>query len=100
MLDSDAHCRKQIAPPLFFLVLKHSDPFLSPPREDVPWEENSKDAHKTLTQIPYGRMGRLDQRITDDKDFGKFFLDWLFDRFRKALGSHQALKEENSKQPS
>lgn len=25
------------------------------------------------------------KRITDDKDFGKFFLDWLFDRFRKSL---------------
>ncbi|MEW6669314.1 MAG: hypothetical protein AB1512_29230 [Thermodesulfobacteriota bacterium] len=27
------------------------------------------------------------KRITDDKDFGKFFLDWLFGRFRKALES-------------
>lgn len=25
------------------------------------------------------------KRITDDKEFGKFFLDWLFDRFRKTV---------------
>jgi type I restriction enzyme R subunit len=25
------------------------------------------------------------KRITDDKDFGKFFLDWLFDRFQRSL---------------
>lgn len=31
------------------------------------------------------------KRITDDKDFGKFFFDWLFDRFRDSLET-----EENS----
>lgn len=25
------------------------------------------------------------KRITDDREFGKFFLDWLFDRFRKTI---------------
>jgi hypothetical protein len=40
------------------------------------------------------------KRITDDKDFGKFFLDWLFDRFRNALGSQQGVKEESSRQPT
>jgi len=25
------------------------------------------------------------KRITDDRDFGKFFFDWLFDRFRQGL---------------
>jgi type I restriction enzyme, R subunit len=25
------------------------------------------------------------KRLTDDKDFGKFFVDWLFERFRKGL---------------
>ena len=25
------------------------------------------------------------KRITDDRDFGKFFLDWLFERFRKTI---------------
>ena len=25
------------------------------------------------------------KRITDDKDFGKFFFDWLFERFSKAI---------------
>lgn len=23
------------------------------------------------------------KRVTDDRDFAKFFLDWLFERFRK-----------------
>jgi type I restriction enzyme, R subunit len=27
------------------------------------------------------------KRITDDRDFGKFFFDWLFDRFRQGLDS-------------
>jgi hypothetical protein len=25
------------------------------------------------------------KRLTDDKDFGKFFVDWLFERFRKGI---------------
>jgi type I restriction enzyme R subunit len=25
------------------------------------------------------------KRITEDKDFGKFLLDWLFDQFRKSI---------------
>jgi type I restriction enzyme, R subunit len=26
------------------------------------------------------------KRVTDDRDFGKFFLDWLFERFRRTVG--------------
>ncbi|MDI6809468.1 MAG: DEAD/DEAH box helicase family protein [Candidatus Eisenbacteria bacterium] len=26
------------------------------------------------------------KRVTDDQQFGKFFLDWLFERFRKSVG--------------
>ena len=25
------------------------------------------------------------KRVTDDPEFGKFFLDWLFERFRKGI---------------
>jgi type I restriction enzyme, R subunit len=28
---------------------------------------------------------KFNKRINDDRDFGKFFLDWLFERLRKSL---------------
>jgi len=28
---------------------------------------------------------KFDKRVTDDREFSKFFLDWLFDRFRRRL---------------
>jgi len=33
------------------------------------------------------------KRITDDKDFGRFFYDWLFDRFRDTLKGKEGEKE-------
>ena len=64
----------------------------------------SQDISPSL--MPFSQKNLVTKRIythpsnlKSDKDFGKFFLDWLFDRFRKALGSQQELKEENSRQP-
>ncbi len=32
------------------------------------------------------------KQITDDREFSKFFLDWLFDRFRRSLKSENHYK--------
>jgi type I restriction enzyme R subunit len=37
------------------------------------------------------------KRITDDREFSKFFLDWLFERFRKSLRAENNNKQPNSK---
>ncbi|MBI4544425.1 MAG: hypothetical protein HY703_04445 [Gemmatimonadetes bacterium] len=34
------------------------------------------------------------KRVTDDRDFAKFFLDWLFERFRLELGRRPAVGDE------
>lgn len=40
------------------------------------------------------------KRITDDKDFGKFFLDWLFDRFRKSLEPTEGDQDTRANDPT
>jgi len=35
---------------------------------------------------------KLYKRITDDRDFSKFFLDWLFQRFRSSVKEEQSEK--------
>jgi len=39
------------------------------------------------------------KRITDDREFSKFFLDWLFERFRSSLKAENSNKQPNSKSP-
>ncbi len=38
----------------------------------------------TVNERPDFR-GQLTNRVTDDQDFSKYFLDWFFDRFRAGL---------------
>jgi type I restriction enzyme R subunit len=40
------------------------------------------------------------KRITDDKDFGKFFLDWLFERFRKSLETMEESEHKTGNEPA
>ena len=54
----------------------------------------SSGLNETLERLYQGNLfcvvRQLYKRITDDKDFGRFFYDWLFGRFRDNLTSKEA----------
>jgi hypothetical protein len=59
---------------------------IHPTRGDV-----IKDQHQDRADSNF----KFYKRIMDDKDFGKFFLDWLFDRFRKSLEPKEEFEDKN-----
>jgi hypothetical protein len=42
-------------------------------------------AYPPVPETPHHPDFKFYKRLTDDSNFAIFFLDWLFDRFRKSL---------------
>lgn len=60
-----------------------------------PYFERILLSEATDPNLLYDLEGHLEKFQVYDKDFGKFFLDWLFDRFNKSIKEDELSRKES-----